>query len=88
MTGAAAPHTSHDLTWFKSSYSSDQGGACIEVAYNWRKSSYSASEGGNCIEVAASTPTTIHVRDSKNPAGPMLTLSADAWQEFVAAVVD
>ncbi|MBL1094292.1 MULTISPECIES: DUF397 domain-containing protein [Streptomyces] len=68
MTSAAAPHTSYDLTWFKSSYS--------------------ASEGGDCIEVAASTPTTIHVRDSKNPAGPMLTLSVDAWQEFVAAVVD
>ncbi|MFI6767092.1 DUF397 domain-containing protein [Streptomyces sp. NPDC050355] len=32
MTGAPSPHTSVDLTWFKSSYSSDQGGACIEVA--------------------------------------------------------
>ncbi|WP_156204860.1 DUF397 domain-containing protein [Streptomyces lycii] len=25
-------HSPSDLAWFKSSYSSDQGGACIEVA--------------------------------------------------------
>ncbi|MBD0707241.1 MULTISPECIES: DUF397 domain-containing protein [unclassified Streptomyces] len=40
-----------ELTWFKSSYSSSEGGECIEVAYQWRKSSYSDSEGGNCVEV-------------------------------------
>lgn len=74
------------LTWFKSSYSSDEGGACLEVAYDWHKSSYSTEEGGNCLEVAytwrksshsgdeggacvevAAHPTTIHVRDSKDP---------------------
>ncbi|MFE6936737.1 DUF397 domain-containing protein [Streptomyces sp. NPDC057699] len=41
-----------DLSWFKSSYSSDQGGACLEVAYEWRKSSYSSDQGGDCVEVA------------------------------------
>lgn len=76
-----------DLVWFKSSYSASEGGNCIEVAYNWRKSSYSGSAGGDCVEVAAS-PATIHVRDSKNPAGPTLTLGVGAWQAFVAAVVD
>ena len=40
------------LKWFKSSYSSDEGGACVEIAYEWRKSSYSSDEGGNCVEVA------------------------------------
>ncbi|WP_143664432.1 DUF397 domain-containing protein, partial [Streptomyces sp. NRRL B-24572] len=40
-----------ELAWFKSSYSSSEGGNCIEVAYDWRKSSYSGGEGGNCIEV-------------------------------------
>lgn len=40
-----------DLAWFKSSYSSGEGGQCLEVAYAWRKSSYSDGEGGNCVEV-------------------------------------
>ncbi|MEU8589689.1 DUF397 domain-containing protein [Streptomyces sp. NPDC048664] len=39
-------------TWFKSSYSSNEGGECLEAAYAWRKSSYSGSEGGNCLETA------------------------------------
>ncbi|MFJ9433205.1 DUF397 domain-containing protein [Streptomyces sp. NPDC101490] len=40
------------LSWFKSSYSGDEGGDCLEVAYDWRKSSYSGDEGGACLEVA------------------------------------
>ncbi|MCE3029404.1 DUF397 domain-containing protein, partial [Streptomyces sp. CMSTAAHL-2] len=31
------------LQWFKSTYSSDEGGACLEVAVSWRKSSHSSS---------------------------------------------
>ncbi|ARF57548.1 DUF397 domain-containing protein [Streptomyces gilvosporeus] len=86
MTNAAALHTVSDtLAWFKSSYSSDEGGDCIEVAYDWRKSSYSGSAGGDCIEVATS-PQAIHVRDSKNPGGPALCVSAAAWAAFVADV--
>lgn len=52
------------LTWFKSSYSDDQGSACIEVALDWHKSTYSDDEGGACVEVAT-CPHTVHVRDSK-----------------------
>ncbi|WP_345365291.1 DUF397 domain-containing protein [Actinoallomurus liliacearum] len=37
--------------WSKSSRSSGQGGACVEVA-QWRKSGRSSDQGGNCIEVA------------------------------------
>ncbi|MEW2435745.1 DUF397 domain-containing protein [Streptomyces caniferus] len=85
MNSAAAPLISDDLAWHKSSYSSDQGGACIEVAYVWRKSSYSGSQGGDCVEVAT-CPHAIHVRDSKNPGGPILTLSATAWAAFLADV--
>ncbi|KIZ13978.1 DUF397 domain-containing protein [Streptomyces natalensis] len=76
-----------NLAWFKSSYSGDEGGNCIEVAYDWRKSSYSGSEGGDCIEVAASPHATVHVRDSKTPGGPALNVSAAAWAAFVADVV-
>ncbi|MFE7109183.1 DUF397 domain-containing protein [Streptomyces sp. NPDC057575] len=70
------------LHWFKSSYSSGEGGACIEVAYDWRKSSYSGGEGGTCVEVAT-CPTTVHVRDSKNAQGPNLDLAPGAWSAFV-----
>lgn len=68
------------LKWFKSSYSSDQGGQCLEVAYAWRKSSYSASEGGACVEVATCPcADTVHVRDSKVTDGPTLALAPAAW---------
>ncbi|AWN27506.1 DUF397 domain-containing protein [Streptomyces sp. NEAU-S7GS2] len=72
-----------DLTWFKSSYSSEQGGACLEVAYDWHKSSYSSEQGGNCVEVAAH-PATVHVRDSKDPQGPHLDVSPRAWAAFTS----
>lgn len=69
------------LRWFKSSHSSEQGGACLELAYNWRKSSHSGSDGGACLELAAH-PTAVHIRDSKNPDGPSLTLAPAAWTAF------
>ncbi|MGP3987431.1 DUF397 domain-containing protein [Streptomyces sp. 3N207] len=78
-TGAA------DLAWFKSSYSGEEGGACLEVAYDWHKSSYSSEQGGACLEVATCTDAqAIHVRDSKVPTGPALTLSPAAWASFTA----
>ncbi|MFD7134107.1 DUF397 domain-containing protein [Streptomyces sp. NPDC059894] len=73
---------SDDLTWFKSSYSGGEGGDCLETAYNWRKSTHSDGGGGECLEVAA-CPHTIHIRDSKHPDGPHLTLSAPAWGGFL-----
>ncbi|MEU2282887.1 DUF397 domain-containing protein [Streptomyces sp. NPDC013178] len=49
----------------------------------WFKSSYSdGTEGDSCVEIAT-TPTTIHVRDSKHTAGPRLQLSLEAWADFV-----
>ncbi|MEU5774089.1 DUF397 domain-containing protein [Streptomyces venezuelae] len=72
-----------ELSWFKSSYSSGDGDNCIEVALDWRKSSYSSGGDGDCVEIAP-CPTTLHVRDSKNPDGPQLALSPHAWTEFVA----
>ncbi|WP_328311243.1 DUF397 domain-containing protein [Streptomyces sp. NBC_00442] len=73
------------LAWFKSSYSGDEGGACLEIACDWHKSSYSGSEGGACVEVATH-PSAVHVRDSKNPEGPALTLNPTAWHGFVSAL--
>ncbi|MFD7167068.1 DUF397 domain-containing protein [Streptomyces violascens] len=72
-----------ELTWFKSSYSTGEGGNCVEVATAWRKSSYSSGGGGECIEIAAH-PTTIHIRDSKNPQGPQLAVAPASWAAFTA----
>ncbi|MFC5805334.1 DUF397 domain-containing protein [Streptomyces formicae] len=71
------------LRWFKSSYSDGEGGACVEVAVEWRKSSYSSGEGGECVEIAT-CPTTIHIRDSKNPGGPQLACAPASWTAFVS----
>ncbi|WP_260636646.1 DUF397 domain-containing protein [Streptomyces angustmyceticus] len=72
-----------ELKWTKTSYSGQgNGNECVEIA--WQKSSYSNSnERDDCIEVA-STPSTIHIRDSKNPHGPQLHLQPSAWADFVA----
>ena len=51
----------------------------------WFKSSYSGAEGGDCVEVAAAT-TAVHVRDSKDATGPVLTVSREAWAGFVELV--
>lgn len=52
--------------------------------FRWRKSSYS---GGNndCVEVAFTGDEAL-VRDSKNPDGGMLTLSARQWRQLLAAI--
>jgi hypothetical protein len=52
----------------------------------WRKSSYSNGDGGSCVEVADDFPGVVPVRDSKNPHGPALVFTADAWTSFVDAV--
>jgi len=74
--------------WRKSSYSSDQGGECVECAplgpLAWRKSTYSSDQGGDCVEVAdIPATTTIAIRDSKTPAGPTLTLDPAAFTTFL-----
>jgi len=51
----------------------------------WFKSSYSGSQGGDCLEVAT-TPATVHIRDSKTPTGPVLTVSPATWSEFLDRV--
>ncbi|MCC2265538.1 DUF397 domain-containing protein [Streptomyces sp. CT1-17] len=52
----------------------------------WIKSSYSSGEGGECVEVAAA-PGAVHVRDSKQPADAMVTVSPQAWAGLVALAV-
>jgi hypothetical protein len=51
----------------------------------WRKSSHSnGGQQGSCVEVARRLPGVVAVRDSKDPDGPVLTLSPDEWARFTA----
>ncbi|WP_209643389.1 DUF397 domain-containing protein [Kibdelosporangium banguiense] len=52
---------------------------------SWRKSSYSGTSGSDCVEVAWRSPQVL-VRDSKNPAGPTLTLAYTAWRELLTTL--
>ncbi|MEV0429143.1 DUF397 domain-containing protein [Micromonospora sp. NPDC049836] len=49
----------------------------------WRKSTRSGGNGGDCVEVAANLPGVVGVRDSKDPAGPVLTFTPAAWTRFL-----
>lgn len=49
----------------------------------WRKSSKSAAS--NCVEVA-SHDTSILVRDSKDPHGPVMRFEQQDWAAFVGLV--
>lgn len=57
--------------------------AVLELA--WFKSSYSGAEGGQCLEFAAES-TRVHIRDSKQASGPVLTVGPGAWAGFVGLV--
>ncbi|MFI9113472.1 DUF397 domain-containing protein [Streptomyces venezuelae] len=83
MICKASAGDASELAWFKSSYSSgNDGESCVEVA--WRKSSYSGgNDGESCVEIAT-TPATVHVRDSKNLGGPQLAFLPGAWAGFVS----
>jgi len=50
----------------------------------WFKSSYSAGNGA-CVEVAFA-PGSVSVRDSKDPRGPVLRFTPQAWRDFVTSV--
>ncbi|NEA58888.1 DUF397 domain-containing protein [Streptomyces sp. SID13666] len=52
----------------------------------WFKSSYSNDHGGDCVEAARLPDGSMAVRDSKDPHGPALVFTADAWRSFAAAV--
>ncbi|MFC5749574.1 DUF397 domain-containing protein [Actinomadura rugatobispora] len=51
----------------------------------WRKATRSDNLGGNCVEVAA-LPGVVAVRDSKDPQGPSLMVSWEAFRTFAASL--
>lgn len=53
---------------------------------DWFKSSYSGA-GNNCIDIADLTATpfeAVAIRDSKDPKGPALLVTVEAFADFVA----
>lgn len=73
------------IEWRTSSYSSSNGGQCVEVGV-WRKASYSSSNAGQCVEVSGVLPAAVAVRDSKDPDGPKLSFTARDWTTFTGRV--
>jgi len=53
---------------------------------DWRKSSFSGGAHQNCVEVAQTAAGTVAVRDSKDPAGPVLRFTRAEWTAFVRGV--
>jgi hypothetical protein len=52
----------------------------------WRKSSRSNIGGdGDCVEVAE-LPGRVAMRDSKDPAGPILTFTHAEWRAFLGGI--
>ncbi|MEU2063740.1 DUF397 domain-containing protein [Streptomyces sp. NPDC013455] len=76
-------------TWRRSSYSSSNGGDCVECAplgaAFWRKSSHSGNTGGDCVEVAG-LPALVAVRDSKEPDSAYLAVDPRTWAAFVRSL--
>jgi hypothetical protein len=59
-----------------------------ETSFAWRKSSYSGHHSA-CVEVAPARPAesdAVLVRDSKDPASPVLEFAPGHWQALMASV--
>lgn len=87
-----ARHFPGAARWRKSEHSNSDGGECVEVGYDfpgaarWRKSSHSNGDGGHCVEVAEGIPGIVPVRDSKDPAGPVIVVADTTWSAFITGV--
>ena len=71
--------------WRKSSYSGNNGGACVEVA-TWRKATYSGNNGTNCVEAGVAPHGHVLIRDTTNRDGTVLAVPAAAWSRFTASL--
>jgi hypothetical protein len=52
------------------------------TATPWRKSTKSGGNGGQCVEVRRDHDR-VEVRDSKDPAGPVLSFALAEWHAFL-----
>ncbi|CAL9430018.1 DUF397 domain-containing protein [Streptomyces sp. enrichment culture] len=49
----------------------------------WITSSYSGAQG-DCLQLAPGHPELAPIRDSKDPAGPVIPFGREAWRAFLA----
>ncbi|MFD4320467.1 DUF397 domain-containing protein [Streptomyces sp. NPDC058548] len=58
-----------------------------DLTAGWFKSSYSGNDNNQCVEAndVRASHGGVAIRDSKNPAGPVLLLPAVAFSTFIAA---
>lgn len=49
----------------------------------WRKATHSQGNG-DCVEVAVLDGRRIAIRDSENPVGPALVMTAGQWRAFLS----
>lgn len=56
----------------------------FEADLSWIRSSLSLAQG-SCVEVTSLPDGGIGVRDSKDPAGPMLRFTPGEWQAFLGS---
>lgn len=75
------------LTWLKSSKCDNSGPNCVEIAY---QTSTKSTIGNESIEVGFChcDGFTAHVRDSKDPGGPVLKYNKGEWTAFLEGVKD
>jgi hypothetical protein len=69
------------LTWYKSSYSGNEGGACVEIAVGSVRRR-EVHERRPAVRVHGEVRP-VHVRDSKDVHRPHLSVNADGWAAFV-----
>lgn len=55
---------------------------------NWIKSSRSQPQTNDCVELAAGEGGTTHMRDSKDPSGPVLTFNRSEMAAFIGGAQD
>jgi hypothetical protein len=55
-------------------------------AATWTKSSYSDDDAGNCLEFAPEFTSSVPVRDSKRPDGPVIVVNRAAWDAFTSSL--
>ena len=59
----------------------------MPLTRDWIKSSYSDPNGGNCLEARQPAADVVQIRDSKDPDGPVLTVSSQRWRSLLAEAV-
>jgi hypothetical protein len=56
----------------------------MSESLRWVKSSHSST--GNCVEVVGQ-PGQVLIRDTKDPSGPVLSISAEVWRRFTGRII-